>query len=109
MNLLNVLLIGLLATYFLTFMLHELHGPADIFGRFRYWIGIRPDEHSRPQPTNWRAEAVMCFYCLSMWIGFLVCLLLGLTWLLGRVEIGAFFLLPFAFAGGASFLKKWTG
>lgn len=114
MNLLNVFLIGLLATYCITFMLNELRGPGDIFGRFRTWIGVTYDEHSRPQATNWRAEAVMCFYCLSIWIGGFVTLLIAAVLLLMHVVLTpdlliGLVLMPFAFSGGASFLKKWTG
>lgn len=109
MNLLELFVIGLAATYCITFMLNSLDGPGHIFDRFRYWIGIRPDEHSRPVATNWRAEAVLCFYCLSMWIGTLVMLLLAAGWLLGQITVAVFLLLPFAMSGGAIFLKKWAG
>lgn len=109
MNLFELFIIGLAATYCMTFMLNELSGPGDIFGRFRSWLGVRFDEHSRPYGTNWRAEAILCFYCLSLWIGGAVALMLAAGWLLGHITVAVFLLLPFALSGGAIFLKKWAG
>lgn len=109
MSLLELFFIGLAATYCITFMLNSMSGPADIFGRFRSFVGVKFDEHSHPVATNWRAEAILCFYCLSIWIGTLVMLLLAAGWLLGHVTVAVFLLLPFAFSGGAIFLKKWAG
>lgn len=119
MSLFELFFIGLLATYCITFMLNSLNGPGDIFGRFRAWLGVRFDEHSRPYGTNWRAEAILCFYCLSLWIGFAITAFFILLILLGRFiegepplvfkEVAALAIMPFALSGGATFLKKWTG
>lgn len=102
-------LLALLATYRLTLMLNSEVGPADIFGRLRTWLGVVYDQYSNPQGTNWISEGVLCFYCLSVWIGFAVTLVTLIAWLAGHAEIAVFALMPFAVSGGAVFLKKWTG
>lgn len=105
----ELFLIAYLAVYRLTFMLNSEDGPGDIFGRLRTRVGVRYDEHSHPYGTNWIAEGVLCFYCLSVWVGFGVTALLLIAWLAGHVDIALFALLPFALSGGAIFLKKWAG
>jgi len=105
----ELILLALLATYRLTLMLNSEAGPADIFERLRTRLGVTYDQYSNPQGTNWISEGVLCFYCLSVWMGFAVTLVILLAWLAGRMEIALFVLLPFAISGGAVFLKKWTG
>jgi len=109
MSLLEIGLIALLATYRITFMLNNENGPADIFARWRTWIGVRYDERSNPYGTNWRAEGVLCFMCLSVWVGIAATLLLAFTAVLGHIEIGVYVLFPFAVSGGAIYLKKQAG
>lgn len=102
-------LLALLATYRLTLMLNSEAGPVDMFGRLRTRLGVVYDQYSNPQGTNWISEGVLCFYCLSVWVGFAVTLVLLIAWLAGHVEIAAFALMPFAISGGAVFLKNWAG
>lgn len=102
-------LIAALAVYRLTYMFHSEAGPADIFGRFRTWVGVRYDEYSKPYGKNWIAESVLCFYCLSVWIGLLVTLLMVVAGAAGRMGVGIVILLPFALSGVATFLKRWAG
>lgn len=109
MNLLELALIALLATYRITFMLNSEAGPADIFGRFRTLVGVTYDEYSKPVGSNWFAEGVLCFMCLSVWIGIGATALLAIGLLVGHVLFVEFLLLPFALSGGAIFLKKWAG
>lgn len=106
LSLFEILLIAVFVTYRLTFMFSEEVGPGEVFAKLRDRIGVKYDEHSRRVGTNIIAEAVICFYCLSVWVGlgvFLVLLALKL------VPIELIVLLPFAFSGGAVFLKKWVG
>lgn len=109
MNLLELFIVVLLATYRITFMLNSESGPADIFGRFRSLVGVKYDEYSNPIPSNWFAEGVMCFMCLSVWVGFGLVFVLVIGWLVGHLMAATFLLLPFAASGGAIFLKKWAG
>lgn len=95
---LSLLIGGILATYCLTYILSELSGPKDILTRFRTLVGVRYDEHSRRYGTWWGAEAIICFYCASVWLGALVALL---------TNVPALYL--FAFSGGAMIIKKAYG
>lgn len=106
---LEIGLVAALATYRLTVMLNSEIGPGRIFVRFRTWIGITFDERSNPVATNWRAEAVLCFYCLSMWISTLVVAALVLGAFLHVLEGILIALLPFALSGVAVYLKKAVG
>lgn len=109
MTLFEVFIIASLATYRITTMLNNEKGPGDIFGKFRVRIGVRYDEYSNPFGTNWIAEGVLCFYCLSVWIGFAIYFwLYFFTWL-DMFQFGAALLFPFALSGFAVFLKKWAG
>ena len=105
----ELLLIATLATYRLTSMLNNEAGPADIFGRFRSLIGVKLDEYSVPYGTNWVAEGVLCFYCLSVWIGFGITTAILITAILGNVNVALWVLFPFAISGAAVFLKKYAG
>lgn len=105
----EALLIAILATYRLTYMLNSEAGPADIFGRLRTRVGVRYDEFSNPVATNWLAEGILCYFCLSVWISFAVAALVLVLWLLGRMDLATLVLLPFALSGGAAFLKRWGG
>lgn len=87
-------------------MLNSESGPGDVFGRLRSRIGVKYDEHSRPVASNWFAEGVLCFYCLSVWVALGVFLVLALMKL---VSIEMIVLLPVTFSGGAVFIKKWVG
>lgn len=109
MSLLELMLLAILATYRITFLLHNERGPADVFTRFRTRIGVKYDQHSNPYGTNWLAEGVLCFFCLSVWVAFGAALLLLIGYLTGHLLLAEGLLLPFAFSGGAIFLKKWGG
>lgn len=109
MTLLEIGIVALLATYRFTFMLNSENGPADIFGRWRTWMGVQYDAHSRPIGTNWRAEAILCFYCLSVWIATLVTAALVVGALSHVLEGVLIVLTPFALSGGAIYLKKAVG
>ena len=109
MNLLEIGVIATLATYRLTFMLNNEAGPADIFGRLRTRIGVKYDEHSNPYGTNWVADGVLCFMCLSVWVAFGVAALVVIGIVTERLLIAELLLLPFALSGGAIYLKKAVG
>lgn len=101
------LVIALLAVYRLTSMLNNEAGPGDIFGRLRTRIGVRFDQYSNPYGTNWVAEGVLCFYCLSVWVAFGVTALILVAAALNRIEVAGWILFPFAVSGAAVFMKKW--
>lgn len=105
----ELFILAALAVYRLTFMLNAENGPADIFGRLRTRIGIKYDEYSNPYGTNWIAEGILCFFCLSVWVSFGLTGLVLLALALERADLATWGLFPFALSGLAIFLKKWTG
>lgn len=106
---LEVLLILALTTYRLTLLMSKEPGPFDMFGRFRSWVGVKFDEHSRPYATGQISEMVLCPYCLSVWIGIGVTLMWVAAQNLGVEVILFYVLLPFALSGLSVFFFKWTG
>ena len=105
----ETLLIAALATYRLTLLINKESGPFDLLGRFRTWAGVTYDQYSNPVASGQLSEAILCPFCLSIWIGFMVTLFVGAAWLLGAEKIALYILLPFALSGASTFLFKWTG
>lgn len=100
----ELLILAALATYRLTLLFSKEAGPGDIFGRLRYWVGVRPDVYSKETATGFLSELILCPYCLSVWIGFCAALLMAIA------PLVAFWLfLPFALSGLAVFFFKWAG
>jgi hypothetical protein len=64
------LVLGVLATWRLTYFLRFEDGPGDIAVRLRQAVG-----------EGFLANALDCFYCLSLWVALPFALLLGTTWL----------------------------
>ncbi len=63
------LIIGVLAVWRITYLLHAEDGPADLLARFRRALG-----------SGVMGKAVQCFYCLSVWIAFPFALVLTPGW-----------------------------
>lgn len=110
----EIILIATFLVYRITFMLNSEEGPGHVFRKIRERLGVQYDDRDRPTATNWRAEAVLCFYCLSIWVGGLVTLVIAAGLILSRVEITAFLaavllMLPFALSGAAVFIYKLVG
>jgi len=100
----ETLLIAALAVYRLTYMINAENGPADIFGRFRSFVGVVYDQYSNPKGTNWVSEGILCYYCLSTWFGIGTALALYFA-----PDVTRWVLLPFALSGVAVYLKKVAG
>ena len=98
-----------LATYRWTLLLNSEHGPGHIFSKFRTRLGVTFDQHSNPIATNGWAEMILCPFCLSVWVAIAVCALIGIGFLIGRVEIAVALLSPFALSGVTVYLKKAVG
>lgn len=119
MKLFELFIIAGFAVYCLTTIINELDGPAQIFQRLRIWIGVVYDERGHGTATNWRAEAVLCFFCLSVWVGLFITLLTVIFLVVGRfaedepplryIELVALAIMPFATSGVAMFFKKLVG
>ncbi len=89
------LLIGILATWRLTSLLHKEDGPFDVFGVFRDAMGVRYDEHSNCVSKKQAGKALCCFWCSSVWAGLIV----------GRGSI----VRALAYSAGAILVKELTG
>ena len=98
-----------LATYRLTLLINKEAGPFDIFGKFRTWAGIRFDQYSVPYATGQLSEAIICPYCLSVWVGICVTLLTAGASYLGFLTLITFLLLPLALSGFTVFLFRYAG
>lgn len=69
------MLVLALAAWRLSYMLVRESGPADMFGRFRYFVGLRSlpikDETGQlmvgKSAKNWVAELLDCIWCTSIW------------------------------------------
>lgn len=61
------LLIGILAAWRLTSLLHSEEGPFEVFARFRDWAGVRYDEQSQPVSDKQIGKMLCCFWCTSVW------------------------------------------
>lgn len=109
MNLFEIFILAALATYRWTAMIHNEAGPADVFGRFRNRVGIKFDQYSNPYGTNWIAEGILCFYCLSVWVGIVITAFLAVMMLAELLSIAVMLLFPFALSGVAVYLKKAAG
>ncbi len=89
------LLIGILATWRLTSLLHKEDGPFDVFALARDAAGVRFDEFSRPTSKNQIGKMLTCFWCTSMWAGLII----------GRGSI----VRALAYSAGAILVKELTG
>lgn len=97
----------ILATWRLTSLLHREHGPAHLFERWRYRLGVRYDVHSEPYATTNLAEGVLCFWCCSMWAALILTLPLSRgagTWVTRwRAWLGQ----ALAASAGAIVVEEW--
>lgn len=97
-------IIYVLACYRLALLLYFDSGPYHLLDRFRYWCGVRADQHVGGQTFRWSENAhvgavLNCPYCLSAWIA----LALGIVWYLNLPTLEWLILIA-AVWGGATLL-----
>lgn len=85
------LLMGILAVWRVTHLLHAEDGPWDLIVRLRQWAG-----------NGFRGKFLDCFQCLSLWISFPVAWWIAADWA-ERI------LLWLALSGGAILLNEAAG
>lgn len=61
-----VLVIGILATWRLTALLHYEDGPKGIFEKLRQ--RVRAFEEKDGKPVTFLGGLISCFWCLSVWV-----------------------------------------
>lgn len=96
-------LILTLATWRLSSLLVNELGPANIFEHMRRRIGVRYSESGIRYGENIVAEAFICVWCLSVWVG----LVFGLLWTFNGV-VATMIAVPFALSGGAILIEKYA-
>jgi len=102
----ELLIIAALAIYRLTLMFNSERGPKDIFGRLRTRLGIKFDEFSQSYSDGWIGQAILCFYCLSIWVSFAITGLFLIGIYFNRLGLIQWGLLPFALSGAAILLRN---
>ena len=97
MNNINIIeiVVGILATYRLTSLLQREVGPFELFVKIRGLFGIVHDSLGFPHgyPDTVFGKLFECFWCLSVWVGFAVSVMVWLDWM--------WILLPLAFSGAS--------
>jgi len=84
------ILIGILATYYLTLVMHAYDGLFGVFARIRA---------KAPEQIQ---DMIECFVCLSFWIAGIMSFVVGVT------GISNWIVTTLAFAGGAVIIRKVT-
>lgn len=59
-------IVGVLATWRITYMVLNEAAPFDLLGKFRYKLGVGEYEGTRPDEGSLR-QLFSCFKCLSIW------------------------------------------
>ena len=77
----QALIVATLAVYAIAFMIARLDGPLGVFTWLR--------EHIDPNQRTWLGRGWNCPVCLSFWVGLIVALIIGATWLEWLAMIGA--------------------
>lgn len=57
-------------------MITSEEGPFSIFERIRVLSGVKYDQHSQPFGTNNLSRGLLCSWCVSVWLGLAVTVLL---------------------------------
>lgn len=77
----------LLATFYLSYVIIHTKGPYNLFAFIRFHLPL--------------GGVTACIYCLSVWIGVIFCIMV--------VTPAAFIVYPFAAAGAAMLVYRFTG
>lgn len=87
------LMILMLGVTRLTYMFSDTteSGIYSILHQVRYWLGVRYNDQSKAYGTNELAKGLLCPFCVSLWIGFLVAALYSIA-----PDMITLVLLPFA-------------
>ena len=94
------LVLGVLITWRLTSLAVVENGPKDILAKAREAAGVRFDEFSRCQSDTWIGSALCCVKCSSVWVGWLVGLVL-------ERNLWRAFWFGLAYSAGALQIERW--
>jgi hypothetical protein len=93
------LVIGGLATWRLSHLLLYEAGPFAVFRRLRERLGVEYDEFGHVVSFRW--EITTCIWCLSVWVGSGIALLIYLL-----PTLSVWMLLPYALSAFAALLSR---
>ncbi len=80
----------------------EDDGPWEMFGKFRHLLGVRHDDETGLfYGTNVVAQALMCVYCTSIWVG--IAIVASYIFFPSIVTMAS---LPLALSAGAIVLER---
>lgn len=105
----ELLIIAALTVYRLTLLISKEAGPFDVLGRFRSWAGVTYDQYSNPISNGELSAAILCPYCLSVWVGLAVTLYVVVMFYFNLEHIASYPMLPFALSGASAYLFKSAG
>lgn len=88
-----------LAAWYVAYVVTQLSGPFNVFGRVREW-SRRKIREGEGTPKGSFAEAIECIYCMAFWAG----ALLYAIWALTPLQPAIY---PLAIAGGALAWDRW--
>lgn len=91
------------ATWRVSSLLVSEEGPFSVLAKFRFIIGVRYDELSRPIGTNVIADLFTCVWCASVWIG----LFFAVIWYINN-DIAIIIALPFAISSLAIIIDSFV-
>lgn len=79
-------------------MIQTDDGPYDLISRFRAWVGVRYID-GIPAGQSVVAKAIMCHWCLSVWVGLL------LAWMVNPVNIHGYLASALALSGASVLIE----
>lgn len=68
MSILDFAILSLATRRIASLLVYE-DGPWEILGKFRCWVGVTYDEHSRPCAASVLGKLFQCSFCVSLWVG----------------------------------------
>lgn len=99
-----MLLLGALATWRISHMLLRENGPFRVFHRLREALGVEYSSVSDEVVIAFKYEITTCIWCLSMWVGALIGLMIYFL-----QQYAMYLLMPYAFSAVAIVIDKYFG
>jgi hypothetical protein len=71
----DIILLGL-TVFTLSFLIHSLDGPWDVFKKFRESYGVLYNDDGELYfvPDTFSAKLLSCFWCTATWVSLIVCI-----------------------------------
>lgn len=95
-----VLLILVLATWRVSSLLAREEGPYDVLHKLRYYLGVRYNEYSEPHSDKMLGQLVLCIWCNSIWVGFLIAVASN------PFSVYSYTIVPLALSAGAILVEE---